>query len=143
MFCPDSWLANLLYSFQSDKVQHKNIVGTFGHTIYSPMILTSLTEVDNIFFHKNRMVGNNCAYYKYAFYTVGEFDDSIDQSVWSKVNKEEEIDFGNRLSNMGHIIYNNGAVAYHLGEDKFYCRIRGDCNNSQGMSKLSSLYANR
>lgn len=68
------------------------------------------------------MNGGNSAYWKHLFYMTGMFDSSIDQMNNSIIQKEEEQEFGKRLSKLGKIIYKINAPKLHLGGDKVKCR---------------------
>lgn len=72
--------------------------------------------------HPYQMNGGNSAYWKHLFYLSGMFDDTINQFDSSIVQKEEERNFGERLSHYGKILYKINAPKIHLGGEKVICR---------------------
>ncbi len=77
-----------------------------------------------------QMLGGNCAYYKHIFYQMGQFNEHIDQFNAEQVIKEEEFDFGERLSKFGKVTYKMNASCIHLGGFRTACRM-GLTNSSE------------
>lgn len=118
-YYPYHWLNTILEPFNN--LNHEPIIAVSGSTFDStvpnvPDQLYVLSDtLYNYIFNRSRMVGRNSAYYKYAFYLAGKFDESVDQfNIWD-IFGEEEKNFGIRLSKLGKVIYKLNASCYHLG----------------------------
>lgn len=137
-YYPENWLDNLIKPFQEE-----GVIAVRGRTIHDDntfawnRMWTLFEDISMKIVHPNRMPGRNCAYYKDMFYYVGGFDEEVNQFVVEEMMQEEEIGFGNRLSQAGKIVYQEDAICYHkhLGEDKMLCRAlvkipgyKGECN---------------
>ena len=133
-----NWLENLLRPFQNN-----GVIGVRGRTIHDDptfawnRIWTLFEDISMLVVFPNRMPGRNSAYYKDMFYMSGGFDDSINQQVVEIIIQEEEIGFGNRLAQLGKVIYTNNAICYHkhMGEDKMLCRAIAKIPGSRGICK--------
>lgn len=70
-----------------------------------------------------QIYGGNCAYYKHLFYKIGQFNENIDQFNADQVIKEEEFDFGEKLSKFGKVAYKMNASCVNLGGLRTACRM--------------------
>lgn len=127
------WLNTLLEPFNNIN-NTKTISGVVGSTYDSymgvPLILRNFAEiVDRKILNPVQMIGRNSAYWKHIFYQTGIFNESINQVNIEEMVKEEERDFGIRISKIGNVIYKLNANCIHLGGQKIGCRsgrIRGN-----------------
>lgn len=122
------WLNTLLKPFKYDNT----IVATNGSVYdYSiPHININIHGILDYFtrktIYKNRIVGRNSAMKKDIFIKSGKFNDNIDQLNIHTIFQEEELDFGNRMSMFGKIVYIPGASCIHLGGQRILCRYTKD-----------------
>lgn len=144
-YYPPHWLNTLLEPFNNitSPQYDSNIVGVVGSTYdknipYIPTTIRNYAEIiDRMIINTNQMVGRNSAYYKHIFYTIGFFNESINQQNIKEMLQEEEKGFGERLSRIGKIKFKLSANCIHLGGQRIGCRI-GTTNKeyctSQGIS---------
>ena len=132
---PYDWLNTLLMPFNDyDNPKYDNVVGVNGSTIdYSMQTIPGQVHTLSFFFqqkitNRNRIYGRSSAFYKHAFYQSGGFDETINQFDVSKMVKEEEVGFGNRLAKLGKVFYKTNATCIHLGGGKIDCRL-GNSNS--------------
>lgn len=121
---PLNWLNTLLKSFINPNV--KGVVGsTYDSSIpYVPASLYILSNtLKQTILRPDQMIGRNSAYYKHDFYRLGMFNTNINQQDGEQVLKEEEIDFGKKLSKLGIIEFKINASVIHLGGSRVGCRI--------------------
>jgi glycosyltransferase involved in cell wall biosynthesis len=123
-YYPEGWLETLLEPFN-----YEGVIGTRGRTIHYDSTFawneawTLFEDIDMKIMRPNRMAGRNCAYYKDMFFLSGGFDEEIDQLDVLDMVQEEEIGFGNRLAQLGKLIYVKDAICYHAHLDnKMICR---------------------
>lgn len=125
------WLNTLLRPFNDIYNQHydSNIACVVGST-YDPFIPGIPTDIRNIselidrkVLNPKRIVGRNSAFWKHYYYKVGRFDESINQMNVHEMMKEEEYDFGEKLSKLGKILFKMNANCIHLGGQRIGCRI--------------------
>lgn len=126
-YYPYHWLNTLLEPFND--LSHKSIIGVVGSTFdYGTPVPGRLYSIANLIdkkiINRTKITARNSAYYKHAFYLVGTFNDNINQLNGKKLQKEEEYDFGHRLSTLGKIIFKLNASCIHLGGRRAGCRIR-------------------
>lgn len=120
---PPYYLNTILKPFHNPEV-----IGVDGSELdYSiPNIPGKLMSISflfqKLFKHPNRLYGRHSAYMKHSFYEIGKFNESIDQMNIKTIMKEEEIDFGNKLSKLGKIVFKMNACCYHLGGERVACR---------------------
>ncbi len=121
------WLNSILKPFNN--LECDNLACVVGST-YDPFIPGIPTPVRNIaeFLDRNiinpkRVVGRNSAFWKHLFYQVGKFDETINQMSVHEMIKEEEYDFGQKLSKLGRIIFKMNANCLHMGGQRIGCRI--------------------
>ncbi len=126
-YYPPLWLNTLLKPFSN--LEYNNLSCVVGST-YDPYIPGIPTPIRNIaeFVDRNilnpkRVVGRNSAFYKHLFYNVGRFDETINQMDVDAMLKEEEYDFGYKLSKLGRIIFKMNANCIHMGSERIGCRI--------------------
>ncbi len=119
----DGWLNTLLKPFKNPEVVATN-GSIFDYSV--PLIPGQVhTIADYIHYgitNINELNGGNSAYKKEAFYKVGRFNENINQMDFRVVSQEEEIDFGQKLSNLGKIVFVLNAPKVHLGGIKVGCR---------------------
>lgn len=127
-YYPYHWLNTLLKPF-SEPFNDQPIAGVIGSTLdYSiPNLPGQVHTVaynifDRMIMHPKQMPGRNCAYYKHLFYLLGRFNETINQFDLNSMVAEEEIDFGDRLSKLGKIVFKLNAPCIHLGGGKVACR---------------------
>jgi len=144
-YFPAFWLNSLLEPFNNinSSTYDSTIVGVIGSTYdpYIPGIPTPIVNFAHILDRKilspTRMAGRNHAYWKHQFYNAGLFDESINQMNVHEMIKEEEYNFGAKLSKLGKIKFKLNANCVHLGGQRIGCRIgtsnKDYCNN-QGIS---------
>lgn len=122
-YYPDGWLNALLKPFHQpgiaavhgSNIDHNvPIIGGKVFTVLHPLYVTFLSPYE--------MNGGNSAYYKHLFYLTGMFDTTINQLDSKIIQKEEELDFGYRLSRLGKVIYKLNAPKIHLGSERTSCR---------------------
>lgn len=82
-----------------------------------------------------QIYGGNCAYYKHLFYQMGRFNENINQFDADSVIKEEEFDFGERLSKFGKVVYKMNASCVHLAGLRTACRMRFIDSSSEECKK--------
>ena len=123
-YYPYNWLNTLLKPFSD-----QSIAGVLGSTLdYSiPNLPGQVHTVaynifDRMIMHPKQMPGRNCAYYKHLFYLLGRFNETVNQFDLNSMLAEEEIDFGDRLSKLGKIVFKLNAPCIHLGGGKVACR---------------------
>lgn len=121
-YYPPNWLNTLLKPFNNPEViavHGSNIdhdapfIGRL-FTLIHPLYIKALSPYE--------MNGGNAAYYKHAFYLTGRFNEFINQLNSSEMSKEEEHNFGKRLSRLGKVIYKLNAPKVHLGGERVLCR---------------------
>jgi len=120
------WLNTLLKPYNN--IEYDNLVCVVGST-YDPYIPGIPTPIRNIaelidrnILSPKRIVGRNSAFWKHDFYTVGRFDENINQMNVHEMMKEEEYLFGEKLSKLGKIVFKMNANCVHLGSEKIGCR---------------------
>lgn len=123
-YYPYHWLNTLLKSFNG-----QSIAGVLGSTLdYGiPNIPGQVHTVaynifDRMILHPKQMPGRNSAYWKHLFYLLGRFNETVNQFNIDSMIAEEEINFGNRLSKFGKIVFKLNATCVHLGGRKVACR---------------------
>lgn len=127
-----NWLNSLIEPFRT----HDNVAGVVGSTLdktipYIPSPLYTIgSTLDRIIIHPKQMVGRNSAYWKHLFYLSGEFNTKINELNIDQIYDEEEINFGNRLSQYGNIIFKLEASCIHLGGVRIGCRFKFINNKS-------------
>lgn len=137
-FYPQNWLNTLLSPFSDP-----NTAGVNGSTVdYSDPIIPG--EVNTLCFlagqmllWPNRMYGRNSAFWKWAFYQAGGFNENVNQLNVEEMIEEEEVGFGNRLAMIGKVVYKFNATCMHLGGDKIACRRGiGTCREKLGVDRF-------
>lgn len=130
-YYPSFWLNTLLEPFNNilDPNYNSNISGVTGST-YDPDIpgipipIRNFAEiVDRKIIHPRQMIGRNSAYWKHQFYNSGLFNESINQMNVKEMVKEEEQDFGTRLSKLGKVVFKLNANCVHMGSQRIGCRL--------------------
>ena len=125
------WLNTILRPFNDIHNLHydPNIVCVVGST-YDPYIAGIPTPIRNIaelidrtILNPKRVVGRNSAFWKHHYYKVGRFNENINQMNVDKMIKEEEYDFGEKLSKFGRVIFRMNANCVHLGGQRIGCRL--------------------
>lgn len=144
-YYPPFWLNTLLEPFNNiDNPNYNKIIsGVVGSTSdpyvpKTPMIIMNFKEIlARKIYQPFQMIGRNSAYWKHDFYQVGYFNESINQMNVIEMVKEEEQNFGTRLSKLGKIIFKLNANCIHLGGERIGCR-HGTANkeycDTQGIS---------
>ncbi len=130
-YYPPFWLNTLLEPFNniSDPNYNPNISGVVGSTSdpYIPGIPMLIMNFKEILARKildpNKMIGRNSAYYKHVFYQTGLFNENVNQMDVTAMVKEEEQDFGTRLSKIGNVKFKLNANCIHLGGERIGCRL--------------------
>jgi len=130
-YYPPFWLNTLLEPFNNilNTNYNPSISGVVGSTYDAnipgvPIIARNFAEiVDRKIIHPLQMVGRNSAYWKHQFYNSGLFNESINQMNVKAMVKEEEQDFGTRLSKLGKVIFKLNANCIHYGGMKIGCRL--------------------
>lgn len=117
------WLNTILKPFRDP-----DVVGVSGTLLdYSfpkiPYTLFVIMSYVGRQIYPLQMYGGNCAYYKHVFYKMGQFNENIDQFNAEQVIKEEEFDFGEKLSKFGKVVYKMNAPCIHLGGLRAGCRM--------------------
>jgi len=121
---PYHYLNTLLKPFKDPEV-----VGVDGGELdysipnISGKLMSFLYLLRKTFIWPNRMHGRHCAYMKHIFYKMGKFDESINQMDVKQMIKEEEKEFGNRMSKLGKVIFKYNACCFHLGGERVACRV--------------------
>lgn len=122
-YYPDGWLNSLLKPFHQpgiaavhgSNIDHDvPIIGGKVFTVLHPLYVTLLSPYE--------MNGGNSAYYKHLFYLTGMFNTNINQMDSKIIQREEEFDFGYRLSQLGKIVYKLNAPKIHMGSERTNCR---------------------
>ena len=129
-YYPPFWLNTLLEPFNNilDPNYDSNIVAVIGSTYDPdipriPILIWNFTEIINRYIrHPVQMVGRNSTYWKHQFYNTGIFNENINQMDVIAMVKEEEQDFGTRLSTTGKIIFKLNANCVHMGGQRIGCR---------------------
>ena len=130
VYYPVHYLNTLLKAFRDPYV-----VGVSGTLLdYSfpnipPTLFAIMSPIWRII-NPLQMYGGNCAYYKHLFYEMGQFNENINQFNAEQVIKEEEFDFGEKLSKFGKVIYKMNASCIHLAGFRTACRM-GLTNSSE------------
>lgn len=127
VFYPFGWLNTILKPFTEDE----NVVGTSGtildyHFPGIPKTLFSIGTSVNRVINDNQMYGGNSAYLKDAFYQATNgigFNENVNQFNVHEMIKEEEKEFGRKLSMLGKVDYIFNAACIHLGGMRTSCRI--------------------
>lgn len=126
-YYPPFWLNTLLKPFNN--LEYDNLVCVVGST-YDPHIPGVPTPIRNIaelidrnILNPKRIVSRNSALWKHDFYLVGRFNENINQMNVHEMMKEEEYDFGMKLSKLGKIVFKMNANCKHLGSERIGCRI--------------------
>ncbi len=121
------WLNTILKPFNN--MEYDNLVCVVGST-YDQSIPGIPTPVRNIaelidrnILSPKRIVSRNSALWKHYVYLVGKFDETINQMNVHEMMKEEEYDFGKKLSKLGKIVFKMNANCIHLGGQRIGCRI--------------------
>lgn len=136
-FYPQNWLNTLLSPFSDPST-----VAVSGSTVdYSDPIVPgeiyTLGFLTSKLLWPNRMSGRNSAYWKWAFYQTGKFNEKVNQLNVEEMIEEEEIGFGNRLAGIGKVAYKFNATCMHLGGDKVACRRGiGTCREKPGVDRF-------
>jgi glycosyltransferase involved in cell wall biosynthesis len=110
-YYPPNWLNLILRHFHDTQV-----VGVHGPLLFRdatlPMRLASVW-LSHISPHSQRVFsGGNSAFRKSAYFEVGGFDLTIDQRDRVQVAYEEEINFGDRLRQIGKVVYDVNAPVF-------------------------------
>lgn len=122
-YYPPNWLNLLLKDFNNDEVVAVSGITVDYHpnlgilNIFSPLAYYLQLKI----LQRYRLYGRNSAYYKYL-HIAEPFDESINQFDINEVMQEEEINFGNKISKYGNIVFNRKACCIHLGGIKGACR---------------------
>ncbi len=144
-YYPPFWLNSLLEPFNNitNSQYNPSISGVVGSTYDPdipgiPILIRNFAEIaDRKIIHPFQMVGRNSAYWKHKFYQTGQFNENINQMNVKAMVKEEEQDFGTRLSKLGKVIFKLNANCVHLGGERIGCR-HGTTNkeycDTQGIS---------
>lgn len=125
-YYPYRWLNTLLKPFND--LNNKPIAGVIGNTLdygikYIPGWLHSAAyTLDRMILHPRQMPGRNSAYYKHLFYLSGRFNENINQFNIDSMLREEELNFGNRLTKFGKLVFKINAPCIHLGSERISCR---------------------
>lgn len=149
----DNAKGNIIVSVDSDSFYPKyaintllkpfkniEIIGTSGHTLDYSMpntpgqLFTIAHTIDRSVFHRNQMPGRFCAYRKNAFYKINKFNTNINQLNLDEMVYEEELLFGDKLSQIGKLEFIPNAMCVHLGGLKVSCR-----NNIETSEKCKIL----
>ncbi len=138
-YYPLNWLNLMLKPFHDN-----NIVAECGFTLdiipgYGELInkLHPLGFFIYNMIYENKMSGRNSAYYKDLQY-LEPFNENINQFNAKEMVKEEEIDFGIKLSKYGRFIFNSRACCLHLGSVKGGCR-----SGINPKNKIDELYCDQ
>lgn len=128
-FYPFYWANSILRPFNDLKYRAGYVVGVAGstHDFSIPGIPQSVHDLayylDRAVIHPTQLPGRNAAYFKWAFYSTGEFNYDINQqNIWEMLD-EEEVQLGRRLNKLGPVIFKANATCYHLGGQKIGCRM--------------------
>lgn len=143
---PPYWLNTLLEPFNNiDSPNYdSNVIAVVGSTYDAgipsvPIEIRNVLEMfDRKIMNPTQMVGRNSAFLKLGFYLSGKFDESINQMNVEEMIKEEEQNFGLKLSKFGKVIFKFNANCIHLGGEKIGCRI-GTANQDRCLSKGISI----
>lgn len=121
------WLNTILKPFNN--LEYDNLVCVVGSTYDQsipgiPTPIRNIAEwVDRNILSPQRIVSRNSALWKHKVYLVGKFDETINQMNVHEMIKEEEYDFGKKLSKLGKIVFKMNACCQHLGSERIGCRI--------------------
>jgi glycosyltransferase involved in cell wall biosynthesis len=135
------WLNTILKPFNN--LEYDNLVCVVGSTYdqFIPGVPTPIRNiaelVDRNVLNPKRIVGRNSAFWKHDFYLVGRFNENINQMNVHEMMKEEEYDFGNRLSKLGKVLFKMNANCIHLGGQRIGCRlgtVKNDVCKNYGIS---------
>jgi glycosyltransferase involved in cell wall biosynthesis len=145
-YYPPYWLNTLLEPFNNINGPNYNsdIIAVVGSTYdagipFMPTQIRNIVEMfDRNIIHPTQMVGRNSAFTKMSFYLSGNFDESVNQMDVDEMVREEEQEFGLRLSKLGKIVFKMNANCIHLGGEKIGCRI-GTANKDYCSSKGISI----
>lgn len=120
---PYNWLNSLLKPFQDPNIVA--VVGSrFDKNTPFPENITILANfIDKKIINTTKISGGNSAYYKHHFYMSGGFNTNINQLDQKIIQKEEEYDFGARISKFGKIVFKLNAPCFHLGGEIGGCRL--------------------
>lgn len=138
-FYPKHAINTLLKPFNDS-----NVVGISGHTLdYSianipGQVFTILHTTDRLIFNRNQMPGRFSTYRKDAFYNAGKFNEKINQLNLNEMLYEEEISFGNKLSEIGEVKFLLNAMCVHLGGLKVSCRYNTEIKEKCELLKIGS-----
>ncbi len=136
-YYPDGWLNSLLKPFHQpgiaavhgSNIDHDvPIIGGKMFTVLHPLYVMLLSPYE--------MNGGNSAYYKHLFYLIGMFNTNINQLDSKIIQREEEVEFGYRLSQLGKVIYKLNAPKIHLGSERTSCRWAFDSPEKCGKYKI-------
>lgn len=123
-----NWLNALLKPFNDSEV-----VGVSGsNTDYGSNDL--IAYIQPTFYYilslwkSNRLDGGNSAFKKEVFNKIGRFNEDINQFDFNQIMLEEELYFGDKLSQYGKIKYVMNATNIHMGNDKVSCRFTENSN---------------
>lgn len=123
-YYPPNTIALLLEHFNDPQV-----VGVTGSTIYAEnfflKFFSPIVEYFGYgFFWPDRMMGRLSAFRRDAYFEVGGFDLSIDQTDWRQMIEEEEFGFWNRLSKIGKVVHDRRAVCYTARNRLFWQQLK-------------------
>lgn len=123
VYYPPHWLNTILKPFNNPRT-----VATSGTILdYNfPKLPTPFYVIASAIRRITRplyMYGANCAYYKHIFNKIGQFREDINQFDVYQMMKEEELNFGIRLSRFGEVVYKFNAACIHLGSLRTGCRM--------------------
>lgn len=123
VYYPYHWLNTLLKPFRDpDIVCVSGTLLDYSFPNIPPTLFMIMSYVGRCIYPL-QIYGGNCAYYKHIFYEMGQFNDKINQFTASQVIKEEELDFGEKLSKFGKVVYKMNASCIHLAGFRTGCRI--------------------
>lgn len=126
-YYPPFWLNTLLKPF--NRFEYDNLVCVVGSTYDQfipgvPIPIRNIAElIDRNILSPKRIVSRNSAFWKHHFYLIGHFNENINQMNVHEMMKEEEYDFGKKLSKLGKIIFKMNANCIHLGGQRIGCRL--------------------
>ena len=103
---PPSWLQKHL-----DAYLEPNVVATAGPT--NQGMLEPLVALPKHIVYMTRISGRNSTFLKDAYFKVGGFDLTIDQTNLKELWMEEELRFKNRLERIGKVAYIPSPPVYH------------------------------
>ncbi|ODS41521.1 MAG: hypothetical protein A7315_05975 [Candidatus Altiarchaeales archaeon WOR_SM1_79] len=100
IYCPPNFVNLYISHFQDSSVVAVSSPRIVEGILYTPSMLWSI-----LLKKKPIMYGSNSAFRKWAFFESGGWDLDINQLDLDWMVKEEEEDFGNRLSHLGRCIF--------------------------------------